>query len=284
MRHIGSDRRFSLLVQEAHLTKNTLLSGFELLLKANFFQSKEGFFYSAFFHLSIGMERILKLSVVTHYMLTNNYQTPTIRQLKKQFGHDTRTLYDECLKLLPLYLHPNSSCPTTTANDDALIDFFAEYGLESRYFNLDEICEAKQDRSPLYKWLDIARAIYEEHTPHQVRHRSAMNLMHSMDRDGPQNYFTSNLDEHGHPLMMFDCLHRQYVIQKAAPLVLWRLVKILQPIHFLLEKMAHKASEHEIQNNIKPMVIPHYEDFFYFLLASKDDIKRRKRWLDMFNS
>jgi len=32
------------------------------------------------------------------------------------------------------------------------------------------------------------------------------------------------------------------------------------------------------------MVIPHYEDFFYFLLADKVTIKRRKKWLDIFNS
>jgi hypothetical protein len=34
---IGFDKNFSLLAQEAHLAKNTLLSGFDLLLKANFY-------------------------------------------------------------------------------------------------------------------------------------------------------------------------------------------------------------------------------------------------------
>ncbi|WP_242632677.1 hypothetical protein [Thiothrix fructosivorans] len=102
------------------------------------------------------MERILKLAVVTHYMLTNNYQTPTIKQLKKDFGHDIRTLYTESLKLLPIYLHPNAATPSSTQNDEALIDFFTEYGVGSRYFNLNEVCEAKQDRSPLDKWLEAS--------------------------------------------------------------------------------------------------------------------------------
>lgn len=284
MQYIGFDKKCSLLVQEAHLTKNSLLSGFDNLLKANFFQDKEGFFYTSFFNLSIGIERILKLAVVTHYMLTSNYQTPTIKQLKRDFGHDIGTLYIECLKLLPLYLHPNASNPARTANDEALIDFITEYGVGSRYFNLNEVCEAKQDRSPLYKWLDIARAIYEDHTPHQVRQKSAMSLMYKMDREGPKNGFTSHLDENGHPMMVFDILHRQHVVQKSAPLVIWRLVKIIQPIYSLLTAMAHKATEYEVQHNIESMVIPHYEDFFYFLLAQKDDIKRRKRWLEIFNS
>lgn len=84
--------------------------------------------------------------------------------------------------------------------------------------------------------------------------------------------------------MVFDCWHRQYVIEKSAPLVIWRLVEVLRPIHLLLEAMAHKASEYEKSQGEPTMVIPHYEDFFYFLLANKNTIKRRRRWLDIFNS
>ncbi|PPK76231.1 hypothetical protein B0F87_104323 [Methylobacter tundripaludum] len=284
MNHIGFDKKFSLLVQEAHLTKNTLLSGFELLLKANFFQDKDGYFYSAFFHLSIGAERMLKLAVITHYMLTNNYQTPTIQQLKKDYGHDIKTLYNECQKLMPIYRNPQATQPPRTAIDDALIVFFTEYGIGSRYFNLNEVCEAKMDRSPLYKWLDIASSVYEEYTPYQVREKSALNLLYRMDREGSPNVFTIHLTEQGHPMTVFELLHRQYVIEKSAPLAIWRIVETLQPIHFLLKGMADKAQDYEIANNMSSMVIPHYEDFFYFLLADKATIKRRKKWLDIFNS
>lgn len=140
------------------------------------------------------------------------------------------------------------------------------------------------DRSPLDKWLEIARSVYERHTPHQVRHKCAIDLMYSMDRTGQLNGFTTYLDESGHPMMVFDCLHRQYVTQKSAPLVIWRLVEILRPIHLLLEAMAYKASEYERSRGKPMMIIPHYEDFFYFLLADKTDIKRRKRWLGIFNN
>ncbi len=108
-----------------------------------------------------------------------------------------------------------------------------------------------------------------------------MNLLYKMDRDGQSNEFTSHLNE-GHPMMVFDCLHRQYVIERSAPLIIWRLVEVLKPIHFLLEAMAYKAADYEVANKISSMVIPHYEDFFYFLLADKSSIKRRKKWLDIF--
>lgn len=284
MKQIGFDKKFTLLAQEAHLTKNTILSGFDLLLKANFFQDKDGYFYSSFFNISIGMERLLKLAVITHHMLTNSYSTPTVKQLKNQFGHDVKTLYGECVKLMPTYHPKRTKQPSLETEDQALIDFFTEYATNSRYFNLNEVCEARMDRSPLDKWLEIARSVYERHTPHQVRHKCAMDLMYSMDRTGRPNGFTTYLDESGHPMMVFDCLHRQYVIQKSAPLVIWRLVEILRPIHLLLEAMAHKASEYEKSQGKPIMIIPHYEDFFYFLLADKAAIKRRKRWLGIFNN
>ena len=284
MKQIGFDKRYTLLAQEAHLTKNILLSGFDLLLKANFFQDKEGYFYSSFFHISIGMERLLKLAVVTHYMLTNRYATPTVKQLKKEFGHDVKTLYGECAKLVPIYHPERTKQPTLAPEDEALIDFFTEYATNSRYFNLNEVCEANLNRSPLDQWHDIARSIYEHHTPYQVRQKCAKDLLYSMDRKGVSNGFTMNLDESGHPMMMFDCMHRQYVIEKSAPLVIWRLVEILRPIHLLLESIARQAGEYEVTQGHKNMIIPHYEDFFYFLLADKSAIKRRKGWLEIFNN
>lgn len=283
MNLLGFNKKFSLLAQEAHLTKNTILSGFDLLLKANFYQDRDGYFYSAFFHLSIGMERILKLALVTNHMLTNDYKTPTVNQLKG-FGHNVQKLYGECQKLMPLYRNPQAQLPTLTDCDSELIAFFTEYGVQSRYFNLNELSEAKMERSPLYKWLDAARSIHEEYTPSHLRERSAMSIMYKMDQAGYRNGFTRNLTEDGHPMTQFDCFHRQHVIEKAAPLAIWRLVEILQPIHFLLEAMSDKARQYEVDRNIQAMVIPHYEDFFFFLLADKDSIKRRKKWLSIFSS
>jgi hypothetical protein len=284
MKEIGLDKKFTLLAQEAHLAKNAILSGFDLLLQANFFQDKDGYFYSSFFNISIGIERLLKLAVITHHMLINNYSTPTVKQLKSQFGHNVNTLYHDCLKLTTLYDVEGTKHSILSAEDQVLISFFTDYAMNSRYFNLNEVCEASKFRSPLEQWLEIAQSIYECHTPYQVRQKCAMSLLYKMDREGKQNGFTRHLDQAGQPMMVFDCIHQQYVVGKSAPLVIWRLIEILQPIHFLLESMAYKASEHEKVQGMLTMVIPHYEDFFYFLLSDKNDIKRRKKWLSIFNN
>ena len=111
-----------------------------------------------------------------------------------------------------------------------------------------------------------------------------MDMLYRMDRQGPPNSFTYHLNESDHPMTAFDCLHRQYVVQKSAPLVIWRLVEVLRPIHLLLEAMGRRAGEYEKSQGKPTMIVPHYEDFFYFLLADKATIKRRRRWLDIFNN
>lgn len=281
MKQIGVDKKFVLLCQEAHLAKNTILSGFDFLLKANFYQDKDGYFYSAFFNLSIGLERLLKLVVVTDFMLNNQYKTPTKNHLKKGFGHNIKELHSTALKIKAKY--SKSIKHSITKSDEALIGFLSEYALDTRYFNLNEVCEERFDREPLYKWLDIARDIYTDNTKPHIRQKSSMDLFYKMDAMGYKNEFTSQLDENNHPMMVYDILHRQYLIEKSAPLIVWRLIEIFKPIHFCLMDMSYKACEYEVNNNIKSMIIPHYEDFFYFFLANKQDIKRRKNWLKIFN-
>lgn len=284
MQYIGFDKKFGLLGQESFLAKNTILSGFDLLLNANFFQAKEGYFYSAFFHLSIGIERILKLAVITHHMLDNNYTTPTIKQLKFNFGHDIKAAYEECEKLSPIY-RPNATSHKFNLEpiDIEILDFLAEYGMKSRYFNIDEVCEAKNDKSPLEKWHKIADKLYDKNTPGGIKEKAALNLMYKMDSMGSSNSFTINLGFDGHPMTEFDIYYLQYVTEKSAPLAIWRMIEILRPIYFLLDGMSDKAADYENTNNIKAMTIPRYEEFFYFLLAMKPDIKRRKQWSKIFH-
>lgn len=216
-------------------------------------------------------------------MLSNGYQTPTIKQLKG-FGHDIGVLHDKCLHLIPTYQLSKPAMSAGPRGDMELIGFFTEYSVSSRYFNLNEICEAKLDRPPLEKWRELAVGIYEKYTPSQTRQKAGEALLYKMDRQGNRNGFTMHLNAEGQVMTVFDCHYRQYVIQKSAPLVVWRLIEILKPIYFLLSAMSRKASEYEVQHGIKSMVIPHYEDFFPFLLAGKDDIKRRKIWLSLFNA
>jgi hypothetical protein len=64
-----------LLQQEGYLTQSCLCNGLTALRHANI-NDKKGLYYSAFFELSIGLERMMKLIIIIHHMSNNNLTPP----------------------------------------------------------------------------------------------------------------------------------------------------------------------------------------------------------------
>ena len=285
MRSIGFSNQHSLLVQESHLAKNSILSGFDLLIKSIFDQDRDGYFYSAFFNLSIGMERMLKLVVVVDHMLRHNYQSPTTKELRA-YGHDIQGLFGACDSLHQTY-RPSAARPERLDVDNRLLNFLSRFAVSTRYFNFDELAKAEKDRvamSPLYEWWEICRDLYEEFTPAAAREKSALSLLYWMDAQRIHNGYTSLLDVTGHPMTVFDVYHRQKICERASRLAVWRMVETFRPVHFLLWGIVKKSAEYEVAQGIVVPVVPHFEDFFYFFLASRADVMKRKSWLRIFNS
>lgn len=99
MHDLRFSRTFALLQQEGHLARTSLLSEIDLLLKANLDERNIGRFYSAFFQLTVGIERILKLVIITNHMLENNYKPPTDEELRKKYGHNLKATYLHALSV-----------------------------------------------------------------------------------------------------------------------------------------------------------------------------------------
>lgn len=83
-------RSFVLLQQEALLANASLLSGFEYLVKASFNDKGVGAYYAAFFDLTIGFERIMKLAIIADHMWL---RTTLNRPQKRKLGHMVMTSY-----------------------------------------------------------------------------------------------------------------------------------------------------------------------------------------------
>src|SRR5947209_276246 len=73
-----------LLMQEGHLVRSSLTTGLTALRSAH--RGERGLYYTGFFQLSIGVERLLKAILIVDHMSKNNLDTPTRETLKK-FGH-----------------------------------------------------------------------------------------------------------------------------------------------------------------------------------------------------
>lgn len=273
MHRLDFDSKFNLLVQESYLAKQALLSGFEGLLKANYYANLDGYFYQGFFNVSIGVERLLKLVFLTDFMLDNDYRAPSKGQLKS-YGHDISALYDGMSKLIEKYC-VDAGGAAGFDSDKEILDFLSEFAMVSRYHNLDEICSRKMSVSPLYKWMDILREIYEDSVSCARRESIDMRIILGMN----SNNFTVHQDQTGHPLNEFEILQIQNVTRKAGPMAIWRIVELFRPAYYLLGEMADRGRAYERSKGITKMVIPHYEDFFYFLLADRKSCLSRKKWL-----
>lgn len=280
MQFIGATKNFSFLAQESFLAKNCILSGFDSLLAANYFCAKDGYFYTAFFNLSIGLERIMKLAIVADYMLKNNMSTPT-EQYLRGFGHKIDVLYKKISEMSSRYGN-GFGYPEADTIPAVLIDFLSKFGSSSRYYNLNEIASTSGNISPLDEWKEIALELYFLHTASHIRESNSTKIFSDMDKYGEVNSYTCYLDTHAHPLMLGDIRYLQMVTSKAAPLAIWELITLFRPVHFLLEKMAAQARG--ASGDTEGLTIPHFEEFFYFLLAMLPDVKRRKRWLQSFTN
>ncbi|WP_336333801.1 hypothetical protein [Pseudomonas putida] len=281
MRDLRFSRTFTLLQQEGLLARTSLLSGIDLLLKANLDETKAGNFYSAFFQLTIGIERLLKLVIITNHMLENNYKPPTDDELRKKYGHNIKSTYLHALSVRNKWGNEKVIAPEADSIEEKILDFLERFANKSRYYNLRELNNTTEDRGPLGDWYSICTEITESEIGYARLNKSAEKLMYQLDRAGLVGYSpTFGFD--GHPMTIFDYYWRMHIVQKAAPRLAWKIVQFIKPLYNALNYIAHEAMEHEIEKQLKLPVIPHLYEFFVFSLATKSDTMRRKSWSRIF--
>lgn len=281
MRDLRFSRTFTLLQQEGLLARTSLLSGIDLLLKANLDETRTGNFYSAFFQLTIGIERLLKLVIITNHMLENNYKPPTDDELRKKYGHNIESTYLHALSVRNKWGSEKVIAPEPDSIEEKILDFLERFANKSRYYNLRELNNTTEDRGPLGDWYSICTEIAESEIGYARLNKSAEKLMYQLDRAGLVGYSpTFGFD--GHPMTIFDYYWRMHIVQKAAPRLVWKIVQFIKPLYNALNYIAHEAMEYENRKQLKLPVIPHLYEFFVFSLATKSDTMRRKSWSRIF--
>ncbi|GAD62006.1 hypothetical protein [Aquipseudomonas alcaligenes] len=281
MHDLRFSRTFSLLQQEGHLARTSLLSGIDLLLKANLDEKNVGKFYSAFFQLTIGIERILKLVVITNHMLENSYKPPTDDELKKKYGHNIKATYFHALSVHDKWAHQKASTPATGSIEEKILDFLQDFANKARYYNLRELSNTTAARGPLGDWYSICKKIAGTEIGHVKLNKHAERLMHQMDQAGMVGY-SPRFDFDGHPMTLFDDYWRMHLIQMSAPHLVWKLVQLITPLYNSLRYITYEAMNYEDTEQFKLPVIPHLYEFFVFALATKSDTLRRKSWTRIF--
>lgn len=267
--------------QEGYLAKSSLLSGFDSLLKANFAPKDYGHFYSAFFQLSIGTERLMKIAIMTNHMIENDYKPLTDSELKNNYSHKISKLYEHAIKITNKTSPHQYTYPKTDSPDFKLLEFLTNFANQDRYYNLSMVSSKVRKESPLALWHKLAMEILEDEYTFKKMNRDAEKLLYELDQNGMTGY-TYEKDFEGHPMTFYDQALRFRLTAKSAPFIVWRIINLLNPIYKALNATSMTAHNIETGNNSKLPIIPYMFEFFPFLLSTRADAIRRKRWLSLF--
>lgn len=246
----------TLLLNEAKLTCSMLGNGLNSLRKSNLFNL--GLYYQSFFSLSIGIERLLKIIIITKFRCENNGLFPISEEIDlKSFGHNIIKLID----YLDIKIEDKIELK--------ILEFLNDFNKKSRYFNIDGILnESINYENPLNEWKKIQEYILKTIKKGKTSFNKeilAIQLNETTSifiHDLNGNIITRHLDllnecEHMEDLQKYETEHTFYIIRT----IVWKLKE--------LEKTK--------------LMMPYLTEVFYVYLGSYtgSKIRNKKNWLKL---
>jgi hypothetical protein len=267
-----------LLEQEGLLARACLCNGLTALRRANL-GDKKGLFYSAFFELSIGFERMLKLILILDHMARNQLVPPDSKAVE-DFGHKLRSLFDAA----------KSVCATrgVTALDafqpDSLpiailgfLDDFAHPG--GRYSNINKLTGHRHQAmtDPIAQWDEIANRIMREHATPKERQRAQLNgLVASAAFGDAAASLISGLNQQ--PMDVVPLHLRASELDTAAKHAIYALVTLIAALREVLDALCDAAWSANSPGASDAATVPDMKEFFQFAWADRQYVMRKRRW------
>ena len=268
---------FSLLQQEGYLTRSCLYIGLSAIKRANI--ETKGDFYVAFFQLSIGLERLMKLTLILDYMATHNLQLPnnkwirgyshnlselvkSVQSIEKRISLDR--LIDELLR------------SETTENQ--ILNFLDEFSQKTRYANLDSLTGKNSHSDPLERWSELTKKIYSSEIPDDVRKQVEDDAFfaHQLLSSNTIVWF-SDLEKQS--LSLESGWRQTNMFRLAAPFVIWHIMKIIYPIYKVMDDVCGLAQATNRSYSDEMVVPTMYEFFIDFVSNDKEYVLNLEEWL-----
>jgi hypothetical protein len=267
-----------LLQQEGFLSQACLCNGLTALANANI-GDKKGLYYSAFFELSIGLERMMKLIIILDHMAQNELAPPnsqTIEQYQHKLNALFKATYDICSArgLTSLQPFDGDSLPRVLLT---FLDSFAHPG--GRYANLNKLTGHRHQAlaDPLVEWGRIATQIFAKQATASQRKtakrsgyiaRAAFgDAAASMISDLDQTYS----DVEG-------LFARASELETVGRHAIFALVCLIDALRNVLDEVTSNAMQ--VNRNFSQDVVgvPDMNEFFQFAWADKNYVMRKRRW------
>jgi hypothetical protein len=267
-----------LLEQEGLLAQACLCNGLTALRRANL-GDKKGLFYSAFFELSIGFERVLKLILILDHMARNQLVPPD-RKTVEDYGHKLRSLFDAAKGVCAAHgvtvldsFQPNS-LPIAILG---FLDDFAHPG--GRYSNINKLTGHKHQTmaDPIAQWGEIANRIMREHATPKDRQRAQLNgHMASAAFGDAAASLMSDMDQR--PMDVARLFTRASELDAAARHAIYALVTLIAALRDVIESLCDSAWAANPPSSTGVADVPDMKEFFQFAWADRQYVMRKRQW------
>lgn len=267
-----------LLEQEGLLAKACLCNGLTALRRANV-GDKKGLFYSAFFELSIGFERTLKLVLILDHMARNQLAPPDSKTVE-DYGHKLRALFDSAKAICAtrdetaLDAFQPDSLPIVILG---FLDDFAHPG--GRYANINKLTGHKHKAmaDPIVKWGEIANRIMCEHATPAERKRAELNgqLASAAFGDAAASLIS---DMNQQQMGVSRLFARASELDSAARHAIYALVTLIAALREVIDSLCDSAWKASPAGRLDRPDIPNMKEFFQFAWADRQYVMRKRQW------
>ena len=250
-------RTFLLLQNEGHLLQGCLQSALVTLLKSS--SAERGPLYAALFNYSIGLERLLKLSLILDHCIVNK-AFPTHAQIK-EYGHDVGTLYRAAKKVVERFHVEIPEAFRCDELDERLIELLADFATSGRYFNLDTLTGGGKSADPLPEWGRILAEVYERDLSPLTRasHEEQVEALADSMKETTVYMPATGFDGRAQSYEDFFVDHGKITL--VMPELVWRFARILYPLQMLVFELDQPLHSGQAGN---PEDFPHMWEFCAF--------------------
>jgi hypothetical protein len=268
-------KTFLFLQQEGYLIQSSLLAGLDHLRNARL--DTKGHFYTAFFQLSIGIERLMKTTFIVNFMRENANKTPAKTELKDNFRHGLCKLFN---KLRDLSLPGQTNPLKPIAHDSIELQMLRalnDFAQEARYHNLDSLANSAPYRDPLETWNDIIERVLRD----DVKADAIARIL------GQSHFLTESLgslatvigtDMKKNPLNMLRAFSLPGLHDLAAGHVVFHMLVLLRSLATQLDDVCTLILTDPKHSRSDPMPVPHMHEFFSFVHYDKRQVLKKRRW------
>ena len=265
---------YILLEQEGFVTRSCVCAGLTELRNANL--GEEGRYYTGFFQMAIGVERMAKLALILDHMASHSLAAPG-QQAIRSFGHDLVTLFSKVAAAAHARGYVFSGRFSLSSPAKQILEFLSEFAKAMRYANLDALATGTRQKEPVHEWQRILETAMAADVPQsKQRNIACQSAAIASAIQSNSTVIASDLDKK--PLTTTTWFSTPRLYDEAARFVIWELVQFLGPLRDFIVAAGNNAAQLRVGQGRTTANVPDMSEFYEFLWVDRNYVLRKKRW------